>query len=147
MGDNYMTVGKAKNKHTFFLVALAAVAFVYIRVCEPFLGFGVHDTAEQIFRLIFGIAAPVVLMTVTDYFISIVFNRKKIAVFAVLAETILVCARYCYVFLCYTDDRLLGFTEPSAIISVSVALHAAFLAVLIGVWAFILHKAVTKTAV
>ncbi len=147
MDNNYIVIGKSKVKNACFLVALGAAAlaaFVYICVCEPFLGFGVHDTAEQIFRLICGVAAPVVLMMVTDYFITVVFNRKKLAGFLILAEAILVCVRYCYISLCSFDGNFLGFTEPAAVIALYAAFHVAFLAALVAAWIFVLHKIVTK---
>lgn len=148
MDNNYIVIEKSKVKHACFLFAIGAAvlaAIVYICACEPFLGFGIHDTAEQIFRLICGIVAPVVLMTATDYFITVVFNRKKLAGFVVLAEAILVCVRYCYISLCAFDGNFLGFTEPAAVIAIYAAFHVAFLAALVAAWFFILHRTVTKS--
>lgn len=143
MNDEYIVLSKSKIKRIFCgaaAVAVTVIGVVCLFLSKPFLGFGYHNFAEQLFRLILSVLMPMIIMTSTDCFITGLLNKQKTAYAVLTSEAVLICVKNCYSFLCSFSGELFGFTEKGTVIFLTIAFHILFLILLLSIQIFVLHK-------
>lgn len=149
MGDNYIILNKQKIKNAL-IIALDAIViacgFIWVCLFEHFLGFGVYDFGEQMFTLIMDIIMPLFVMTATYHLMKKLLKGEKPAFVVNLIETLFICGNYCYFFLSSVSGAVMGITDPTTIIILSVVLHLIFGALLFILQTLVLNKLVARAA-
>lgn len=147
MGEKYINLNKQRIKNALIIVLdiiIIACGFIWVCLFEHFLGFGVYDSGEQFFTLIMDIIAPLFVMTATYRFMKMLFKRERLACMVNLIEILFICWEYCYWHLSSVSEQLLGFTDPSMIIILSVAFHLIFGALLFILQTLVLNRFVAR---